>query len=317
MPSLLEIFFFLAVGLVLLYAGAEALVRGSSDLASRLGVSTLVIGLTIVAFGTSAPELVVSVKSSLNGMGDIAVGNVVGSNIFNIAVILGLSAIIKPIKVNLQVLRTDAPIMLALSLILVFLLGDSRISRIEGILLTAGICGYTFFTVYMGRKQNIQSGELVATTAELKKSGSVPFNLFSILGGLAALVLGSRFFVKSAVDFAELMGISQALVGLTIVAAGTSLPELATSVVAAARKQGDIAIGNIIGSNIFNILGILGITSMISPLHIQGIGIVELCFMAGTAILLLPFMRTGFVLNRLEGVLLLGIYGGYLYYLWP
>lgn len=311
---------FLIGGIILLYFGAEWLVKGSSNLALRAGISPLVVGLTVVAFGTSAPELVVSIRSGFDGLGNIAVGNIVGSNIFNIAVILGLSAAMHPLKVNIQVLRIDIPIMIGASIFLWFLLADSAISRAEGIYLSTAILLYTILTIYFGKKKktdlsNESKSRKVEANQVQKKSISI--NIFLILLGLLALVFGSRFFVKGAIILAELFQISETVIGLTIVAAGTSLPELATSIVAAVKREEDIAIGNILGSNIFNILAILGISGTLTPLTAPGIKTIDLAFMMGTAIILLPLMRTGFKLVRIEGIILLLIYAGYLWYLWP
>ncbi|MBN1575547.1 MAG: calcium/sodium antiporter [Chitinispirillaceae bacterium] len=309
--------FFLIAGVMLLYFGAEFLVRGSANLALRSGVSALTVGLTIVAFGTSTPELVVSVKAGFDGLGDIAIGNIVGSNIFNIAIILGISALVRPLKVSVQVLRIDTPIMVGVSLLFLILLLDSAITRVEGVFLFCGIIAYTGGSIYSGKKCVHGLAVSQTTEAPVQPKGTVPFDLFLIISGLGILVFGSRLFVKGAIDLAKLLHISEAVIGLTIVAAGTSLPELATSSVAAIRKEVDIALGNIVGSNIFNILAILGISGILTPLKAKGVGIVDLVFMVGTAACLLPFMRTGFRLSRIEGIALMGVYGGYLVYLWP
>jgi cation:H+ antiporter len=270
-----------------------------------------------VAFGTSAPELVVSIKAGLDGLGDIAVGNVVGSNIFNIAIILGLSALIRPLKVHLNVLRVDTPVMLAASVFLMIVLYDLHISRVEGIFLFAGIITYTTFTIITARRTGETKVDFPVEQLIPPKKGTIGLDIIFVVCGLGLLVLGSRFFVDGAVGLARAIGVSEAVIGLTIVALGTSLPELATSVIAAIKKEEDIAIGNIIGSNIYNILAILGVSSTITPLNANGVGQINLYFMLGTSVLLLPFMRTGFVLNRIEGALLLAVYGGYMYYLWP
>lgn len=314
---MLMMIFLLISGVALLYFGAEFLVKGSANLAMRFGVSALVTGLTIVAFGTSAPELVVSIKAGLDGLGDISVGNVVGSNIFNIAIILGMSALVRPLKVHLNVLRVDTPVMVAASVFLMVVLHDLHISRVEGIFLFIGIITYTVFTVVTARRAGETKAEFPVEQLIPEKMVSPVMDIIFIIGGLGLLILGSRFFVNGAVDMARAIGVSEAVIGLTIVAAGTSLPELATSIIAAIKKEDDIAIGNIIGSNIFNILTILGVSSIITPLEATGVGQISLYFMLGTAILLIPFMRTGFVLNRIEGLLLLVVYGGYMYYLWP
>lgn len=301
----------LAGGTILLYFGAEWLVRGSAALALRAGVSSLLVGLTIVAFGTSAPELVVSVRAGFDGLGNLAVGNVIGSNIFNIAVILGLSALIRPLKVNAQVLRFDIWILIIVSFLLLFLLGDNRVGRVDGIVLTAGIILYNVATVNMNRNVDRRGkGEGNTSGAAPARHSGKPLivDIIYIVVGLIALVFGSKFFVTGAVGLARLFHISEAVIGLTVIAAGTSLPELATSVVAAFRKEEDIAIGNIVGSNIFNILGILGITGLLTPFTFPEIRVIDLGFMAGTALVLFPFMKTGYRISRIEGAFLLTIY---------
>jgi cation:H+ antiporter len=311
---MIEIFFLIVAGLTLITVGAELLVRGSSKLALHLNVPTLVVGLTVVAFGTSAPELVVSISSNVRGLGDIAVGNVVGSNLFNIAVILGIAAAIRPLKVNLRILKIDMPIVIALSLLVPVLLLDNAISRLEGAALFCGIIAYTAFNIHCGKKE---AERLHTSTTNGDEKCPLVFQIICIFAGLGALVLGSRFFIDGSVDLAERFEVSKAIIGLTIVAAGKSLPELATSVMAAIRKEEDIAIGNILGSNIFNILAILGLTGGISPVHIKNISMVDLGAMIIVTLFLLPLVRTGFRITRLEGTVLLMLYGSYLYYLWP
>ena len=309
-------FAFIAFALALLFIGAEGLVRGSSSLALRAGLSRLMVGLTIVTFGTSSPELVVSVKATLSQQGDIAVGNVVGSNIFNIAVILGITALLCPIPVHRQIIRIDAPIALALTGLLIVLLLNDSLGRLEGLLLFTGIVAYTVMNVLVARREAGAGGNGNDTSApDVSRHWSID-TLF-ILGGLGILILGSRLLVDHSVLLARGFGISEAVIGLTIVAAGTSMPELATSVVAAARKQPDIAIGNVVGSNVFNILGILGVASIVSPLHAPGISWMDYAVMMTFTILLLPLLYTGRILHRLEGLALLALYGGYLFILWP
>jgi len=309
---------FLLLGLVLLFFGGEGLVRGSAALALRLGLTPLVVGLTVVAFGTSAPELVVSVQAALDGQGAIAVGNVIGSNIFNIGLILSVTALIYPLKVQLQILRIDAPIMVGVTLLAAWLLADLRIGRAEGALLFAGIIAYISFTVLFAKKVQ-PSAEVAPEFAEAAPAprGSVWRDVLFIVGGLALLIAGSRFFVEGAVSFARSFGLSEAVIGLTIVAAGTSMPELATSVVAALKKQPDIALGNIIGSNIFNILGILGAAALAKPMIGTGIKMLDLYVAIAFALALVPFLWSGFKLQRWEGGLLLAGYIGYLAWLWP
>ncbi len=310
-------FAFIAFALALLFIGAEGLVRGSSSLALRAGLSRLMVGLTIVAFGTSSPELVVSVKATLSQQGDIAVGNVVGSNIFNIAVILGITALLCPIPVHRQIIRIDAPIALALTGLLIVLLLNDSLGRLEGLLLFTGIVAYTVMNVLVARREAGAGGNGGNDTSAPDVSRHWSIDTLFILGGLGILILGSRLLVDHSVLLARGFGISEAVIGLTIVAAGTSMPELATSVVAAARKQPDIAIGNVVGSNVFNILGILGVASIVSPLHAPGISWMDYAVMMTFTILLLPLLYTGRILHRLEGLALLALYGGYLFILWP
>jgi cation:H+ antiporter len=312
-----ELILWIAAALVLLFFGAEWLVRGSSALALRLGITPLVIGLTVVAYGTSMPEMVVSTVAALKGQGDIAVGNVVGSNIFNVCVILGLSALALPLRVKVQLIRVDAPLMVGVSLLFIVLFRDFHISRLEAGFLLAGIIVYTVGSVIFARKEVSAEVQAEFTEAVVRPPGKLWRDLLLILGGLAVLVLGSRLLVTNAVELARLLGISEAVIGLTIVAAGTSMPELATSVVAAFRKQADIAIGNIVGSNLYNLLAIVGVSGLLAPLHAPGIRMLDLYVMLGTSIALLPLMWSGFVLKRWEGAVLLAAYGGYLYVLWP
>jgi cation:H+ antiporter len=305
---------FMLTGLLLLTAGAEGLIRGAASLARRLGLSPLVIGLTVVAFGTSTPEFVVSFQAALGGNGDIAIGNVVGSNIGNIALILGGAACIAPLRVQAQIIRTDVPILIGVSLLLGGLLIDGHVGRVDGILLTLGIIAYTVATVWMARRE---SGPAVAAEfdAGVPAQRTPWLDLLFTVGGLGLLMGGAQLLVSGAVSVAEQFGVSQTMIGLTIVGIGTSLPELATSVAAAARGEGDIAIGNVVGSNIFNILGIVGVTALIQPLSGSGLSLVDLAVMVGLTVLMLPVMRTQYTLSRVEGAVLLAIYGSYLAYL--
>jgi cation:H+ antiporter len=308
----------LAVGLVLLYAGAELLVKGAVSLAFRLGISPLVIGLTIVAFGTSAPELTVSVLAAFSGQGDIAAANVVGSNILNIALILGISALICPIHISRQLIRWDIPVMIGLSLLGWWVLADRYVSRPEGAMLFAGIILYTGWAFRRARFQPVVSDAEQPDNA-VEKNGPMKLWLSTvcITGGLVLLVLGSKSLVDGATRLARSAGLSEAVIGLTIVSVGTSFPELATSVVAAFRRQSDIAVGNIIGSNIFNILSILGLSSLLVPYATPGLTTLDLAVMLGFAAVSLPFMWTRFTLSRTEGALLIAGYAAYLIYLWP
>jgi len=308
---------YIAFALVLLFIGAEGLVRGSSSLALRAGLSRLMVGLTIVAFGTSSPEMVVSVEAALSNQGDIAVGNVVGSNIFNIAVILGITALVCPIPVHRQVIKIDAPVALGVALLLVMLLLNQTLSRLEGVLLFSGIVAYTWMSFILARRDASPDSADVEDILAVSSSRHWVVDIAFILVGLAVLVAGSRLLVEHAVVLAGSFGISEAVIGLTIVAAGTSMPELATSLVAAFRKQPDIAIGNIVGSNIFNVLGILGVASVTSPIQAPGISTLDYGVMILFTVLLIPLLYTGRQLHRVEGGALLALYLGYLFLLWP
>ncbi|MDO9514895.1 MAG: calcium/sodium antiporter [Syntrophales bacterium] len=307
----------LILGLAALTLGAEGLVRGSASLAIRLGLTPLIIGLTVVAFGTSTPELVVSLGASLIGHADIAIGNVVGSNIFNIGIILGLTALLYPITVHLQVIKHDGPIMVAVSILALVLIANGAISRSAGIALFAALIAYTGLTIWLAKKGTSPEIEQQFQEGVPSRSKSLYRDLLFIGGGLLLLVAGSRILVVSATDIARLIGISEAVIALTIIAAGTSMPELATSMVAALRRQPDIAVGNIVGSNIFNILGILGVASIANPLSATGITRLDLWVMVAFSIVLLPLLYTGLKLQRWEGALLLIGYGAYLWVLWP
>ncbi len=307
----------LIAGLFLLTLGAEGLVRGSASLALRAGITPLVVGLTVVAFGTSSPELVVSTKAAYAGQGGIALGNVVGSNIFNIAVILGLSALVRPLRVNSQLIRFDMPVMIAVSLIACLLARDQHFSRWEGLLLVAGVILYTLVVIRMARRERNRAVQEEFAEGTPHASRSVWLDLGMALGGLALLAGGAQLFVQGAVELARAWGVSEAVIGLTIVSAGTSMPELATSMVAAFRKQEDIAIGNIVGSNIFNVLAILGVSSLLKPFTPGGVTALDFSFMLATALVLVPLMRSRMRMNRLEGALLLAVYGLYLAMRWP
>ena len=306
---------YLALGLVLLYYGAEALVRGSSSLALRLGLSPLVIGLTVVAFGTSSPELVVSLKAGLAGQGNISVGNVVGSNICNIGLILGICALVTPIATTSQIVRIDIPIMIAVTAFTTFLLWDGTLGLAEGIILFALLLAYVVFSVYLARRQPTDAlGAEFDTEVKASKRGLF-IDLLMVAGGLVLLIFGARFLVDGAVVIARAFGWSEALIGLTVIAVGTSLPELATSLVAAVKKEADIAVGNIVGSNIFNLLGILGITAMTTPLAASGISLVDYAVMAVFALVLWPMAYHQKCITRLEGAILLAGYAAYVSWL--
>ena len=305
------------LSLILLFGGAEMLVKGSASVAARAGLTPLMIGLTVVAFGTSSPELAVSLEAALMGQGDVAVGNVVGSNLLNIAVILGLSALICPIGVNLQLIKVDVPIMILVTILLPLVLLDSRLGRLEGGLFFAGIILYTLLNVQMARKGSTTEveGEFAEGVPKMTRHWSL--DLLLIVGGLVVLVLGSRLLVDNCLQVARAFHISEAVIGLTVIALGTSMPELATSIVAAIRRQPDIALGNVVGSNIFNILGTLGLSAMVAPMAVPGIQMLDYAVMVGVSLLLLPFLMTGLRLARFEGGILLAAYISYLFVLWP
>jgi cation:H+ antiporter len=306
---------FLLLGLVLLYFGAEGLVRGSSSLALRLGVGPLLVGLTVVAFGTSAPEMMVSVKAAYLGQGDISVGNVVGSNICNIGLILGFCAILVPIKVASQIVRIDTPIMIAATALAIAVLYDGSLSRMEGIIFFLLLVVYVIFSIRLAKKQATDPlAQEFAEEVKMSKRG-VALDVLMVIGGLVMLVFGARFLVDAAIEIAKAFGLSEAVIGLTIVAVGTSLPELATSLVAAIKKEADIAVGNVVGSNIFNIFGILGVSAMITPLSSSGISGVDLAVMAVFALALLGFSATGHRITRTEGLIMLVPYAGYVTWL--
>ncbi|NUQ23375.1 MAG: calcium/sodium antiporter [Saprospiraceae bacterium] len=312
----------LIVGLVMLVIGAELLVKGASKLAAAMGISPLVIGLTIVAFGTSSPEMAVSVMSSLNGSSEIAVGNVVGSNIFNVLFILGISGIITPLVVAQQLVRLDVPLMIGSSLLMMMMAWNGSISQIEGIVLFAGIIGYTFFLIRQSRKEKSKSVK-AEYNAEFgkeieKKPTSYLINALLVIFGLVILVLGSRWLVNGAVEIAQKLGVSDLIVGLTIVAAGTSMPEVATSVIASIRGERDIAVGNVVGSNIFNILAVLGLTATVSqgglPVSTSALSF-DIPVMIAVALACLPIFFTGNIISRWEGFVFLGYYVAYTVYL--
>ena len=312
----------LVAGLVLLVVGGELLLRGASKLAVSLGVSPLVIGLTVVAFGTSAPELAVSLQAALTGRVDIAIGNVVGSNIFNVLFILGISAAITPLVVAGQMIRQEVPVMVAVSLLLLALALDGSIARWEGLLLVALLAGYTVFVIRQSRRETRALQEEYAGEVHIAAVASWDDTLWAqallIAGGLVLLVAGSRWLVAAAIAVAEAAGVSELVIGLTIVAAGTSLPEVAASIGAALKGQRDIAVGNVVGSNIFNILGVLGLSAAVAPTALTVAPSMlrfDLLVMIAVALACLPVFFTGFTIARWEGWLFLFYYVAYTGYL--
>lgn len=309
------VFFFL--GLVILVMGAEGLVRGSSALALRLGITPLVVGLTVVAFGTSSPELAVSVESALAGSSSIAVGNVIGSNVANIGLILGLTAMIRPMHVQPSLLREQIPMMIVISVVLWLMALDQHIGTLDGVLLVAALIAFIVHSYRSSAGEDPDAGmdEIPAEALILQKRTGL--SILLIVAGLGGLIGGGMLFVDSAVEIARLFDVDEAIIGLTIVAIGTSMPELATSVVAAIRKESDIAIGNIVGSNVFNILAILGIASLITPLSSEGFTHLDYAVMTAFAAILLPMAWSGRTLSRPEGTVLLLGYIGYMAWIWP
>lgn len=306
--------FWLAVGLTILTAGADVLVRGAVGLATAMRVSPLVIGLTIVALGTSAPELFVSLRSAFNGQPEIALGNVIGSNVFNVLVILGLSAMIVPLRVDQQLVRLDVPLMIAVSIMAYLMALDGRISRLDGAVLTVGLVAYTTWSIRKSRQE--KNPAVLAEYAE--EFSPVParglrllFQLALVATGLGMLILGSGLFVDAAVTLARSWGLSELVIGLTLMAVGTSLPEVATSLVAAWKGERDIAVGNVVGSNLFNLMCVLGVTGLLSPggIPVDGEAIhQDLPVMVLVALACLPVFLIGHAIERWEGFVLLGFY---------
>lgn len=315
------VFFFAGLGLLVL--GAELLVRGASRLALAVGLSPLVVGLTVVAIGTSAPEVAVSVGAVMGGQSDIAIGNVVGSNIFNVLLILGLSALIVPLVVHSQIIRQEVPIMVAISLLLVVMVQDRVIGMYEGAILTALLVVYTSFIVAQSRRATrAAAADMETPEAKVGSGGWSDSRLVQvgmIIGGLACLIVGSRLLVTASVAFAQALGISELVIGLTIVAAGTSLPEVATSITAALKGERDIAVGNVVGSNIFNILGCLGLSGLVAGT--AGISIApsvmafDIWVMLATAIACIPIFLSGREIARWEGFVFVAYYVFYVTYL--
>lgn len=302
---------FLLLGLGLLYFGAQVLIKGGAALAFRFGLSALVVGLTVIAYGTSSPELVVSLQAAFSGNSAIAVGNVIGSNICNIALILGLCSLMQPLTASAQVIRREVPIMIGVSLLLVGVIWDGVIGRIDGALLLSGLIAYTWLTVRAARaaKEGLAEREY---DEDFHVGAPGAGRSVALVGlGLAVLIGGSHLFVTGAVEIARHWGISDVVIGLTVVAVGTSLPELATSLVAALRGHSDVAIGNVVGSNIFNVLGILGLVALVHPIDAAGLSRIDLGMMIATAVALLPVARSGGRVNRVEGAILLGVYVAY------
>jgi cation:H+ antiporter len=315
-----QVLLLLSAGLALLVAGAELFVRGAARLAVLAGISPLVIGLTVVALGTSAPEIAVSTQASAAGQGDLSLGNVIGSNIFNVLFILGLSALILPLIVSQQLVRLDVPVMIAAGFLLIVLTVDGNLSLLDGGILLLGGVSYICFLIVVSRRQGtgvkVEPADEHAVAAA---RGPVwARNAGLIVAGLAMLILGSRWLVSGAVTVAESLGVSQLIIGLTVVAAGTSLPEVATSVIAALRGERDIAVGNVVGSNIFNILIVLGLAAMVAPDPISvpvSVLRFDLPILTAVMVACLPIFFTGHRIDRWEGALFLAYYVAYALFL--
>lgn len=309
------------VGIVLLTAGAEVLVRGASHLSVAAGISPLVVGLTVVAYATSAPELAVSVQASLAGQAGVATGNIIGSNIANILLILGLSAVAAPLVVHQQVVRLDVPLMVLVSVVVLLMSQDGMVSTLEGVVL---VLGAVIFTIFVIRKSRRETREIVAEyeqefgVAETERRGAkrMARDVLLIVVGLIMLLVGARMLVSAATTTAVALGVSEVVIGLTIVAVGTSLPELATSLVASIRGERDIAVGNIVGSNLFNLLFVLGSSAVVVPVGIRMDPVVvgtDIPLMIGASLLCLPIFA-GYVVSRWEGILFLLLYAAYVTY---
>ncbi len=311
----------IVAGLVALTAGGELLVRGAARMANSLKISPLVIGLTVVAFGTSSPELAVSLNASLNGQPDISIGNVVGSNIFNVLFILGVSALIVPLAVSSQLIRFDVPVMIAASVTVWLMCLDGNIGWTDGVILAAGIVVYTVWLVWQSRRE--QAAVIAEYEAEfgeksMATKNRLVVNCVLVIVGLVLLAFGSGWLVDGAITIARNLGISELVIGLTIVAAGTSLPEVAASVMASIRGERDIAVGNIVGSNIFNIFCVLGVSAVFAP---NGINVaasalqMDIPVMIAVAVACLPVFFTGSLIARWEGIVFLGYYAAYVTFL--
>jgi len=308
------------LGFILLITGADLLVRGASKLAETMGISRLVVGLTVVAFGTSAPELSVNLQSAWTGQPDLAVGNVVGSNILNILLILGIGALIAPLSIHKRLIRLEIPLMIGASFLLLWFSFDGTLNRWEGLLLFSGIVFYTILSIKTCRQTEEPLSECPSEQEEStpKSEPNLVIQIALIVTGLGLLVLGSQWLVDGAIVLAKLFGISELIIGLTIISIGTSLPEIATVVVATLRGEQELVVGNVIGSNLFNILLVLGFTSLITPAGIQvphAAIVFDIPVMIAVAIACLPIFFTDYKIERWEGSLFLGYYVAYTLYL--
>lgn len=311
-PSLIQNAALFLVGLAVLVAGAEALIRGAVRVARRLGISPLVIGLTLVGFGTSVPELVVNLSAALRGEAGLAVGTVVGANVANVGLILGLTAVVRPLAAHLRLLRVEVPAVVAASLALLVLSRDGELSRLDGAALLAG---FSAMAVYLYRSAGEEPAGVKEEIGHLTAEAAAPWWAAPglIVAGIAGLIGGAHLMVGAAVEIAEGFGVSRTLVGLTVVALGTTSPELATTVSAARRGESDIAVGNVVGSSLFNVLLVLGTTSVVSPLRLEGEAVLyDMAVMCLFAVLLVPILLNGLKVHRWEGGLLLAGYAAFL-----
>ncbi len=301
------------LGLIFLVAGAESLIRGAVRIASGLGVSPFIIGFTLIGFGTSAPELVVCLSAALNGSPELALGNVIGSNVANVGLILGIAALVSPLNGHMRVLRVELPLMIGFTGLLWFLVGDNELTRSDGIVLLVGFVGLMLFMLRSARKESFAVKKEFTEETEPAKGMPVWLAAIMVLVGLGGLVGGANLMVTAAVEMAKAWEVSEWLIGLTIVAVGTSLPEVAASVAAALRGHSDIAIGNVIGSNLFNILLILSTTVVVRPISLSNEVVTrDIPVMALFSLMLLPMLANGLKIHRYEGAILLLAYAGYL-----
>lgn len=303
------------IGFVVLTFGAELLVRGSSALALRIGASPLLIGLTVVAFGTSAPELAVSLDSALTGRSSIALGNVIGSNIANIGLILGIVAVIRAIPIERELVKQQIPLMIGVSILLWLLLLDQQLGVFDGLLLVAGLGGFLLVSYLQAARDKVAAELLIVAPIAAEAHKPLVLSVGMVIAGLAMLIYGAHLFVENTVTLARFLGISEAVIGLSVVAVGTSIPELATSLVAAWKKESALAVGNIVGSNLFNILGILGITAVIQPIYGGDFSVLDFGVMLAYAVILMPFAWKSLLINRMEGFILLAGYFAYMYFI--
>lgn len=311
----------LIAGLLILVFGAEMLVRGGASFAARMGLSSLVIGLTIVAYGTSSPEIIVSARAAISGQPEIAIGNVVGGNIFNVLFILGVSSVVCPLKVSQQLVKFDVPVMIGVSVLVLVLSLDGVLGRADGLIFLAGMVVYSIMIIHFAKREKDENviREYESEYGQTRKPTLWLKDLLIMAAGLAALVLGARWFIEGAVGVARSFGISELVIALTIVGAGTSMPEVATSILASIRKERDIAVGNVVGSNIFNVLAVLGISSLLAKgggLTIaMGVIDFDLPVMIAVAAACMPIFFTGYTIARWEGAVFVFYYAAYVLYL--